>query len=83
VPGRQGDVLKKYIVVVLGLLAALYIVNPGAGVFELIPDNLPLVGNLDEAAAVALLLMCLRYFGIDLTNLFRRDKPDDETLDLK
>jgi len=75
--------LKKYIVVVLGLLAALYIVNPGAGVFELIPDNLPLVGNLDEAAAVALLLMCLRYFGIDLTNLFRRDKPDDETLDLK
>ena len=75
--------MKKYIVVVLGLLAALYIVNPGAGVFELIPDNLPLVGNLDEAAAVALLLMCLRYFGIDLTNLFRRDKPDDETLDLK
>jgi len=67
----------------LGCLALLYILNPGAGVFELIPDNLPLVGNLDEAAAVALLLICLRYFGIDLTNLFRRNRPDHETLDRK
>ena len=27
-----------------------YLLNPGAGVFELLPDHLPLVGNLDEAA---------------------------------
>jgi len=73
--------LKKVLVILLGCLALLYIMNPGAGLFELIPDNLPLVGNLDEAAAVALLLMCLRYFGIDLTNLFRRQRPDRETLD--
>lgn len=73
--------MKKVLVILLGCLALLYIMNPGAGLFELIPDNLPLVGNLDEAAAVALLLMCLRYFGIDLTNLFRRQRPDRETLD--
>ena len=73
--------MKKIVVFGAGVLAALYILNPTAGVFELIPDNLPLVGNLDEAAAVALLLMCLRYFGIDLTNLFRRD--DGKTIDLK
>lgn len=75
--------MKKLLVMLLGCLALLYILNPGAGVFELIPDNLPLVGNLDEAAAVALLLICLRYFGIDLTNLFRRNRPDHETLDRK
>ena len=67
----------------LGCLSLLYIINPGAGLFELIPDNLPLVGNLDEAAAVTLLLMCLRYFDIDLTRLFRRERPDDETIDAK
>ena len=73
--------MKKFVVLGLGALAALYILNPTAGVFELIPDNIPLVGNLDEAAAVALLLMCLRYFGIDLTSIFRRD--EDKTIDLK
>lgn len=46
---------------VVGILTALaYILNPGAGVFELLPDNLPVVGNLDEAAMVTLLLACLR-----------------------
>lgn len=73
--------MKKLVVFGAGVLAALYILNPTAGVFELIPDNIPLVGNLDEAAAVALLLMCLRYFGIDLTNIFRRD--EDKTIDIK
>lgn len=68
-------------VVLLGVLALIYIFNPGAGLFELIPDNLPLVGNLDEAAAVAIVLMCLRYFGVDLTNLFHREKPGQETHD--
>lgn len=44
----------------LGLvLGVLYILNPGAGTFELIPDMLPLIGNLDEAAAVALVMRCL------------------------
>lgn len=58
--------MKKVLMFLLGLFSIIYILNPGAGIFELIPDNLPLVGNLDEAAAVALLLMSLRYFGIDL-----------------
>ena len=63
-------------------MATLYILNPTAGLFEFIPDNLPLVGNLDEAAAVALLLMCLSYFGIDLPNIFKRDKDDEKTINL-
>ncbi len=74
--------MKKIIVFCVGLLATIYILNPTAGLFEIIPDNLPLVGNLDEAAAVALLLMCLSYFGIDLPNIFKRDKGDGKTINL-
>ena len=43
------------------LLGGAYILNPTAGLFELAPDNAPLVGNLDEAAAAALLIFGLRY----------------------
>ncbi len=74
--------MKKAIVFCIGLLSLLYILNPTAGVFEIIPDNLPLVGNLDEAAAVALLLICLKYFGVDLPNIFRRDQDEDKTIEI-
>ncbi len=43
------------------LLGGIYILNPGWGVFELLPDNLPGLGNLDEAGAAALLIFGLRY----------------------
>ncbi len=66
--------MKSIIIGILGLLSILYIINPTAGIFELIPDNLPLIGNLDELAASTLLLSCLSYFGIDLFNLFKKDK---------
>jgi len=52
----------------------MYLLNIGIGFIELIPDNIPLVGNLDEAGAVTLLLMCLRYFGIDVTKIFEKDR---------
>ena len=61
----------------MGLLSIIYLLNPTAGIFEILPDNLPIVGNLDEAAAVALLLSVLRYFGLDLTNYFNRKKVKD------
>ncbi len=60
--------MKRKIVATLGLIIGiLYILNPTAGVIELIPDNIPFIGNLDEAAAVLLILRCLKEFGIDLT----------------
>lgn len=67
--------MKGLLVALLGLIALLYLLNPGAGFFELLPDNIPFIGNIDEAGAVFLLLACLRYFGIDLSNFFTRDKP--------
>ncbi len=64
--------MKKYGIILLGLLSTIYLLNPTAGFFELIPDNIPIIGNLDEAAAVALLVMCLRYFGYELPDIFNR-----------
>ncbi len=68
--------MKKFGIFLLGLLSAIYLLNPTAGFFELIPDNIPVIGNLDEAAAVALLLMCLRYFGYELPDIFNPDKKN-------
>jgi uncharacterized membrane protein YkvA (DUF1232 family) len=55
----------KALAVVGVILSALFLLNFTMGIFE-IPDNLPLVGNLDEVAATALLLACLRYLGLDV-----------------
>ena len=60
----------------LMLLAIIYLLNPTAGLFELIPDNIPVIGNLDEVAATAILLSSLRYFGWDLTAMFSRNKKE-------
>ena len=68
--------MKKIGIFILGLFSAFYLLNPGAGIFEIIPDNVPIIGNLDEAAAAALLIACLRYFGFDLSALFKRSKLD-------
>ena len=64
--------IKTVVVIILGILSMLYILNPGAGIFEFIPDNIPFLGNLDEATAVMVFLACLRYFGIDIGNIFKR-----------
>lgn len=49
------------------IIGVIYIINPGAGIIEFIPDNMPIIGNLDEAAAVILILKCLRELGYDVT----------------
>ena len=38
------------------ILALVYLLNPFAGVVELIPDNIPVVGNLDEMGVTVLML---------------------------
>lgn len=49
------------------LLGAVYVINPGSGLIELIPDVVPVFGNLDEAAATTILVLGLQY-------LFRKDR---------
>jgi hypothetical protein len=62
---------KRTFVLAAGVISVLYLLNPTAGIFELIPDNIPFLGNLDEFTAAALLLDCLAYFGLNL-RLFAR-----------
>ena len=48
----------------MAVIGLIYILNPTLGIFELLPDNLPLVGNLDEGLAFLLIWFGLvEYFG--------------------
>ena len=69
--------IKDTAVLLLGIIGLVYLINPGAGIFEAIPDNLPYIGNLDEAAACALVLAVFRYFGVDLTAFIKKRLDKD------
>lgn len=69
--------MKPLLVTFAGLLALIYLLNPTFGVFEFIPDNIPLLGNLDEATATMVLLGALRYHGLDFTRMFTRYRAVD------
>lgn len=51
-----------WLVYLLSALGLLYLLNPTAGLIEFLPDNLPLIGNLDEGVAVLLVLAGLVEF---------------------
>lgn len=70
--------VQNLLAAVLGLFSAVYLLNPGWGVVEFITDALPVAGNIDEAAAVLILLRCLAHFGIDLSFLTHFRKPERE-----
>ena len=72
--------MKKLLVALAGFASLVYLINPTAGLIELIPDNMPIIGNLDEATAAAVLLAALRYYGIDLTGFLRKgiEEPEDD-----
>lgn len=70
IPPQKKKPMNSLIIGGLGVVSAIYLFNPGAGWIELINDNIPIIGNLDEAAAAALLISCLAYFGFDVANFF-------------
>ena len=45
--------------VIMILFSLVYLVNPTAGVLEFIPDNIPFLGNLDEAGATTMLIWAI------------------------
>jgi len=55
------------------LVSAIYLANMGAGFVELIPDNIPVAGNIDEVLFTLLLIYCLRRLGIELPHLRSRE----------
>jgi hypothetical protein len=42
---------KNKLMLAAGLLSAVYLANMGVGIVEVIPDNIPIFGNIDEAVA--------------------------------
>ncbi|MGB0991867.1 MAG: DUF1232 domain-containing protein [Akkermansiaceae bacterium] len=69
--------MKSFFVMIVAILSIIYMLNPGFGWIELLPDNLPFIGNLDEATAMAVLIACARYFGYDLSEFLGRKKDSD------
>ncbi|MGQ9889280.1 MAG: DUF1232 domain-containing protein [Aggregatilineales bacterium] len=67
---RLARLAKNAVVIALGAIGMLYLMFPTLGVFELIPDAIPFIGNLDEAGATLLVLNTLAYYGLDLGRLY-------------
>jgi len=61
---QSPDGLPMFANILMLALCAIYLINPTFGVFEFIPDNIPIVGNLDEATATAGLLYALSGLGL-------------------
>lgn len=57
----KSNPFYKLLAIVLSILSIIYILNPTAGVIEILPDNIPFIGNLDEAGATAILIKCIYY----------------------
>jgi len=56
----------------LGVLLSIgFLLNLTMGVVE-IPDNLPIVGNIDEVLASAILFSCLNYLGLNIIPFQRK-----------
>ncbi len=58
--------------IAVALFSGFYLVNPTFGLFEMLPDNLPLVGNLDEAFFTLALVSALAWLGVKIPFLPRR-----------
>ena len=70
--------MKRFAAYLGVIISTIYLLNFTMGIWEL-PDNLPIVGNLDEFAASALLIASLKHFGIDFTNFLLPKKSSKKT----
>ncbi len=62
-------------------LSFLYLLNLSFGLVE-IPDNLPIIGNLDEVVVSGFLYGCLGYLGINLVPFQRKQEKPVEVVDI-
>jgi uncharacterized membrane protein YkvA (DUF1232 family) len=61
--------INDIIIPLCGVAGVAYLLNLTPGMFEFIPDNIPFIGSLDEAAASAMVLYAMRHFGFDMFSL--------------
>lgn len=66
--------MKKALSILLIIACIVYLINPTLGVFELIPDNLPVVGNIDEVFVAGLLLSLINFLRTGEFRLINQNK---------
>ncbi len=66
--------MKTIFVIILAFASIIYLLNPTAGIFELLPDNIPFIGNIDEGLASFILLSSFEYFRGKQVGLFGNRK---------
>ena len=66
--------MKKLFIAFLALISVVYLINPTAGVFELLPDNIPFIGNIDETLAAYVLYSAFEFFRGKNVGLFGTGK---------
>lgn len=71
-----GKLARSFVVWLVCIGLAVYLMNPGGGQHELLPDAKPFYGNLDEVVATIILVSGLRYFGLDLCRFFMKDAEE-------
>ena len=47
--------VPRWLTYLLTVVGIIYLLNPTAGLLEVLPDNLPIIGNLDEGVAMMLI----------------------------
>jgi hypothetical protein len=77
-----------WITYAMAIIGVIYILNPTLGVIEFLPDNLPIIGNLDEGVAFMLLWAGLveffegkKYKGTTESKSDAPDPDDDQVID--
>lgn len=65
-----GKLARSVVVWLVCIGLAVYLMNPTGGGKELLPDDRPFFGNLDEVLATVILVSGLRYFGVDVAKFF-------------
>lgn len=72
-----------WLVYIMAAIGVVYLLNPTAGVFELIPDILPGIGNLDESIAVMLVIAGIveategKKYRVEMKNAAKTEPPAD------
>jgi hypothetical protein len=54
--------MRTFFVLILAFASFIYLLNPDAGIFEFLPDNIPFIGNVDEGLASFVLYSSIEYF---------------------
>lgn len=70
--------MKKISAILLVIVCIVYLINPTFGVFELIPDNLPIIGNIDEVFVAGLLLSLVNFLRTGEFKLLKQNRSGQE-----